>query len=319
MGASGVSSPLRILNLALNLIHTPGGLSLEAATRIVPGYLPANPDSARRMFERDIAQLRESGLVVDVSDSVTPTYSISTSALSDTAVNLSGQEISLLLRAADMWGISRPAYAALRHKLAGHAWGPLPETPSTDMHLRESDAVAILVNAIGRRHLVEFEYAAKRGTSTRSVAPWRLVANGSSLYLWGFDMDRWDGRLFRLSRFVSLPTLIGTDGDGDPSGPLKEQPFDDSAFVVAPLLLVKEGAAPASETFSVEVPTPSGDAVVLPDTWRLRLGVEDDAGIWEDRILTEALGVSVVEPKWLKESIGRRLAAAAEWGAVHDG
>ena len=149
MGASGVSSPLRILNLALNLIHTPGGLSLGTATRIVPGYLPANPDSARRMFERDIAHLRESGLVIDVSDDATPMYSISSSSLSQASVNLSGQGISLLLRAADMWGISRPAYASLRHKLAGHAWGPLPQSPSTKIRLREGDTVA----EIGRAHV----------------------------------------------------------------------------------------------------------------------------------------------------------------------
>lgn len=330
-----VSSSLRVLTLALNLIHTPGGLSVEEALKKVPGYLPAQHDSARRMFERDVAGLREVGLVVEVSEDPIPTYRISSSTLSDTSVGLSDPEVSLLLRAADMWGISKSASTLLRHKLSGHAWGPLPKTASANMRLNEDGAVAVLLSALERRQIVEFGYAAKWGTSTRSVLPWRMVAKGKALYLWGFDMDRWDGRLFRLSRFTSVPELLGEPGDSEPSGEFQEQDFDQSAFLVAPLLLVQKKNALASYVFS-EPSLPSlrseselperGEGVETPlveepdeGEWTVRRGTLDDTATWEDRLFTEAKGVCVISPSWLKESVREHLQVSSQWEVGRDG
>lgn len=332
VSSSGVSSSLRVLNLALNLIHAPGGMSLDDALSKVPGYLPAQHDSARRMFERDVAQLREVGLVVEVSEQPVPTYRVSSSTLSDSSVGLSGPEVALLLRAADMWGISKSASTLLRHKLSGHAWGPLPKTASANMRLNEGGTVAVLLSALEHRQVVEFRYVAKWGTSTRSVLPWRMVAKGKALYLWGFDMDRWDGRLFRLSRFASVPTLLGEPGDGDPSGDFQEQDFDDSAFLIAPLLLVQKKNALASYVFSEpfsgprSVPQSREEEVDIPLTnepgegeWTVRRGVLDDAATWEDRLFTEAKGVCVISPSWLKESIRGRLQISSQWEADQNG
>ena len=57
--------------------------------------------------------------------------------------------------------------------------------------------------AILERRALRFSYASSQeGTRRRHVLPARLVFNGQAWYLQGFDLDREDYRLFRLSRIL---------------------------------------------------------------------------------------------------------------------
>lgn len=318
MTESKVQAPLRILNLALNLVNTRIGLSLPTLVRIVPGYLPADPASARRTFERDIDQLRKAGLVVEVhaGSEGEPVYRIEDSSFPPESAELSSQEVALLLRAASAWGEGEALSEGLRHKLRGYAPGPLPEiTTAPRANLEGTSDVDIVLGAIETGRALEFTYSSRKGSAVRSVAPWRIVVRGRALYLWAFDLDRWEPRLFRFSRFSSSPRVIGEEGTVAAEGRLAEAEFERTIFDVAPLLWVRSGAAPLCEAQSKPVESEEEKVTEVPENgWRVRRGLRDDVGTWESRILREADAVGVIEPLWFADLLRSRLQVAAGWG-----
>ncbi len=60
--------------------------------------------------------------------------------------------------------------------------------------------IETIQDAIGDRHLIEFQYYAPTGEGDRTIEPYYLVFRWSSWYLWGWCTDRKDYRLFKLNR-----------------------------------------------------------------------------------------------------------------------
>ncbi len=308
VAADRVSAPLRILNLALSLINSRNGKTLTELVQSVPGYQHATPDSARRTFERDVAALREAGLVVDASSGEHPRYRVVNSEFGGEGLHLSEVEAKLLTRAASAWGEEDALKLTLLNKLRGYAAGPLPSDASPVSYVLEGgENVEVLVSAILARQAVEFEYASKSEVSMRSVAPWRIVTRGRWFYLWGFDLDRWAPRLFRLSRMLTPPQPIGEPGDAAPEGPLAEVPFDQSAFLVAPTFWAIPERAAHCVNLARSTGTKRGD-------WELFAGRDADSSTWENYLLREVDAVVVVQPRWLAKQVARHLSLAAQWG-----
>lgn len=314
---SKVSASQRTLTLMLNLVNTQLGLSREQLLEVVPGY-PAGEGAATRMFERDIDALRDAGFHVTLSGDVRPRYRIAKTSFADTDGTLSAAQAALILKGASAWQPGGTLVDTVLNKLRGHVDQPLDVsggTPSYNLEL--GPRLQPLVDAIALQQPVSFEYASKARTETRDVAPLHFVSRRQALYLWGFDLNRWGQRLFRLSRFRSDPVLIAEAGSVIVGEDIPNERFDASRFLVEPLLAVSEEKAP--RTWALSEPTKQrqqrwdGADITVPDGWQIRLGREDDIAFWEQLILQEAEGAVVLKPSHLAAMLQEKLAAAAGW------
>ena len=68
--------------------------------------------------------------------------------------------------------------------------------------------IALIQDAIERRHLLRFDYYAPSGESSRTIEPYYVVFKWSSWYVWGWCNKRKDFRLFKLNR---MDNVILTD------------------------------------------------------------------------------------------------------------
>lgn len=341
---SQVNSSLRTLILTLNLLNTDLGLTAEQLLERVPGYLPADRDSAMRKLERDISSLRSTGLNVEVDQEFLareerPRYKIPRRQSDSATVRLSKEEFAVLTKATNAWEDSTSSRAlVILNKLRGKSdLPPEPSATATHLGLDGGPYLPILHQAIANQQPVSFDYQSRSGKEVREVAPWNMVARGKALYLWGFDLNRWAPRLFRLSRFRSHPKLIAEPGAVVPAGVLANEKFSEQSFVVAPVLAVKVGGAPlvrlrcedrsehqdqdqdqAENGVSSDI-GPDAEGKDVPDGWEVLRGVEDDVAAWEAAIMREADQVVVLEPRALSTSIYSRLTVAADWGSGDHG
>lgn len=323
-----IPSSLRALILSLNLVNTRQGLTQSQLLRLVPGYEHLGEETARRTFERDLAHLRRSGLIVELSPGTEPRYVINQSSFPASDVVLTPDEVDLLLRAANAWGTSKDAEdEALLNKLRGYAGFTIVQRDHRlRFNLEGSKNLDNLLDGIEHAQAVSFKYASKSHVSLREVAPWKLVSRGRALYLWGFDLNRWGPRLFRLSRFRSVPELIGNPGDVPPEGDLEEVTFTPELFQTEPLLWVREGAAPYIRSRAVPMAgNDDADAALAatfsatsffgaPSGWEQMRGLRDDAAAWEMAVLRESPDVIVIEPNFLAQMVTKHLEIGSSWG-----
>ncbi|GAA2020594.1 YafY family protein [Terrabacter terrae] len=66
----------------------------------------------------------------------------------------------------------------------------------------DATTLLLLARACRQAERVTFAYAGPRGSGERRVEPYRLVATGRRWYLFAFDLDREDWRIFRLDRMT---------------------------------------------------------------------------------------------------------------------
>lgn len=321
MSEQRANTSLRLLILTLNLLNTDVGLSAVRLIQRIPGYETSDADSAIRKFERDLATLRETGLHVEtLLQYQPPRYRIPRMRY-ESEIELTDGEFQLLSRAASSWtDVAATQGGVVVNKL--RAVSPsesVAMAPSAKLSLEGGAYTPTLHSAILRSQPVSFQYQSRNGLEEREVAPWNLVARGKALYLWGFDLNRWDARLFRLSRFRSVPVLIAEKEATTPTGVLTPREFNYDAFLVEPILAVREGAAPLVRMKSSPIETTSSTG--LPTGWQKLKGNRDDVSSWESTILREADSVVVLEPKFLRNSLQQNLQAAAAWplGEEQDG
>lgn len=76
-------------------------------------------------------------------------------------------------------------------------------TLTSDTAPVDAAILLLLARACRETERVTFAYAGPRGSGERRVEPYRLVATGRRWYLFGFDLDRDDWRIFRLDRMTA--------------------------------------------------------------------------------------------------------------------
>lgn len=336
-----MSSSLRLLVLTLNLLNTDVGLSASRLMQLVPGYETADAESGERKFERDLATLRQTGMDVQLVAGNPPRYRIA--RRSPASVQLEEREFGLLARAARSWaGSPQDAAVAAQagvivNKLRAASKGVFESPPEPEIVLEGGAYTPLLHTAIARSQPVVFDYRSRHGHETREVAPWKLIARGKALYLWGFDLNRWDARLFRLSRFRSRPELIAEEEATLPTGALHPRDLEPGSFLVTPTLAVKPGGAPLVRLMCVGAMGLTGDhtdgqatgsdrqgepssrasTAYSPKTWDLLRGDTRDFAVWEAAVLREADEVIVLEPAGLRALVLDRLRRAAAWKEGH--
>ncbi|MSS83904.1 WYL domain-containing protein [Actinomycetaceae bacterium WB03_NA08] len=294
---AAVDAGTRLLVLTRVLADTQIGHTRDTLRSMVPGYEGLSDDAFLRAFERDIKMLRDLGMFVETRGELeTPRYRLGAESRSDQRVTFSPTEAGLLADAAGAWD-SEADGAALLARLSIFANESLQGTVKT--RLEGSGIVPTLFYAVARHHPVAFTYASRKGVEHRDVTPWRLLAHGRALYLWGFDLNRWAERLFRVGRIQGDVNLIGEAGEDGP-GPQARPP---DIFRIAPILMVRRDVAPLVRNMCTLIEP-------VDQEWDRCQGKNSDSALWERLILENASDVVVLGPPELRERLLRIINAS---------
>lgn len=307
---------LRVLVLALNLLNTRIGYSREHLGRLVPGYEGLAEATFRRTFERDLAALREAGFIVEVRGGDEPRYLLAPGQSGIEPRQFTRAEVDLLLRAAGTWRDLSPADLGRLHvKLLALQEDDDSTAPTISQfqQLEGLEHLGDIVEAIDRRQPISFVYAGRRRTEERDVAPWSLSTRGTAVYLRGFDLNRWDERLFRLGRIQSGVRLIAEPDFYELPGEGADN--DRWEFFVRPTLRVRQGAAPLVRLRCEPVQSTDpaqGELAPAGEGWDVCTGRTGDWASWERLVLAHAHDVEPLRPSHFRAEVLRILRASAD-------
>ncbi|MGN6677158.1 MAG: helix-turn-helix transcriptional regulator [Streptosporangiaceae bacterium] len=307
----------RLLSLVVCLLSARRYLTAGQIRAAVPGY-PETFDAFKRMFERDKDELRELGIPLETgtnpgSDEEVG-YRISPQAYELPEIRLEPDEAAVLGLAARVWRQAELAGAAAGGLLKLRAAGiDAEETtqPGIEPRLQTGDAAfGPLWQAVRDRRPVSFGYqAAGRSTpQCRNLEPWGVVNRHGRWYVAGFDRDRAQERVFRLSRIDGPVTFTG------PAGSITVPPGTD----VRNLVQAWDGAPPSVRTAILRIRQGTGYGLRRrassdqpdQDGWDLVEVSFSDAGWYADYIASFGSDVVVIEPVDLREAVIRRLKGA---------
>lgn len=254
-----ITKAQRLLDLISCLLGRRTPMTVDQIFEAVPAYRRAagpdgdpNPESVRRMFERDKDELRGLGIPIDTQQfpinyglETVDGYVLRPGALylpylkivaaSEQATPASGEaadpvftseELEFALQAlreaaeAPEWPLTPETRSAFR-KLAFDL-GSLPER-SPVLHARPPGAeevaqtLPVLADAIVRRKRIAFRYhGLVRGEATdRDVAPYGLLLQDGTCYLVGHDALRDGVRMFHVGRMESPQVNRSSPGSAD--------------------------------------------------------------------------------------------------------
>jgi proteasome accessory factor B len=294
----------RLVNLTVAFLEARRPMTLAELRRRTGYYTQGDPESSRRMFERDKDDLRRLGVPIETrevafGDEVG--YVVDRAAYELADVDLTAEEVAALSLAVQLTG-SEGSHLALA-KLAARAPDPadLATSPTTRVSL-VPDPVDAVADAVVARVPVRFPYRTAGGeTAERTVDPYAIVQRRGAWYLVGRDHARDAIRAFRLDRMVGRAREAGA-----PGGYLVPEGFDPAEHVRGPEgeRVDVEVAVRAGARWAVELRggvdtgrTHHGEPVLrLPDldpvrdrSWLLGLGPDVEV------LAPEALRAEVVE------------------------
>ena len=215
----------RLLNLVGLLLETPRPLTFDQIRQVLEPYGQSNPESAKRMFERDKDILREFGVPLELVDvdvwGTEQGYVIPKEKYYLPEISFEPGELVALLVAAQSGGRDPAAesgarkllYGADGGVLAGLAGGPLASGSDA-----RSNLVHAAAEAAQELRRIRFTYRTAEGRAgERDVDAWAMVFRAGHWYLVGHDRERDDVRAFRLSRIVGELSVEG-EGSTPPAG-----------------------------------------------------------------------------------------------------
>ena len=310
----------RLLNLLIMLLMQ---RRFVAKARVREILYPGSTDEAfERMFERDKDDLRALGVPIEVGQldayfDDEPGYRVRSDELALPQVELSADEAQVVALATKVWEHARLAEAtsgAVRKLTAAGVPVDVAALDLVEPRLAaEEPAFDAFWEAARDRRLVEFDYQRPGAdATTRHLEPWGVVRHSGRWYAVGFDRDRGDERVFRLSRVRGPARAVGEPGAFEvPDG----VDIRDVARRLAPApapeqtasLLARPGTGHqlrrGADRVEPGVPGPDG----RPDWDRIVLsrGVADLAA----DVLAHGPDVYVESPAELREQVVRRLTA----------
>jgi proteasome accessory factor B len=307
----------RLLSLVVCLLSARRYLTAGQIRAAVPGY-PETFDAFKRMFERDKDELRELGIPLETGTNAGSEdeigYRISRQAYELPEIRLEPDEAAVLGLAARVWRQAELAGAAAGGLLKLRAAGIEAEEttqPGIEPRLQTGDAAfGPLWQAVRDRRPVSFGYqAAGRSTpQSRNLEPWGVVNRHGRWYVAGFDRDRAQERVFRLSRIDGPVTFTG------PPGSVTVPPGTD----VRNLVQAWDGAPPSVRTAILRIRQDTGYGLRRrassdrpdKDGWDLVEVSFADDGWYADYIASFGSDVVVIEPVDLREAVIGRLKGA---------
>lgn len=204
----------RILNLTICLLSARRYLSREQIRDTVEGYSGLSDAAFERTFERDKDDLRAMGVPVETGtnsvlfdDEIG--YRIRRSDFELPPVEFNAAEAAVLLLAGQSWQQASMAASTQRALAKLQAGGLQPDpaaSPALVGALSASEpAFEPLWRAVLSRSRVRFTY---RGGAVRTLDPWTITSAKGRWYVTGFDQDRQEPRIFRLSRISDTPRVV---------------------------------------------------------------------------------------------------------------
>ncbi|MFV2174132.1 helix-turn-helix transcriptional regulator [Actinomadura sp. LOL_016] len=307
----------RLLNLVVCLLATRRYLTAEQIRRAVPGY-PDSDEAFKRMFERDKEELRELGIPLEVGSDLQGGggeeigYRIPPQDYELPDVHLTPDEAAVLGLAARVWQ---------RASLAEAASGALLKLRAAGVETDASAAVGIeprvdtgepafqaLWEAVRDRRPVAFDYRAIGRTSVtrRHLEPWGVVSRRGRWYVVGFDRDRDEERVFRLSRIDGEVAVDGPAGAVTvPDGvDVRRIAFDRGEPVTEPrpaTVRLRAGAAQGPRRWARDV-RPAGDG-----TWDEAVLTFRDVERFAPYLARFADDVVVLDPPDLRDAVIQQL------------
>ena len=206
----------RLINLTMALLATKRFLSKGEIFESVAGYTGSD-ETKERMFERDKDDLRALGINIHVG-SHDPLfedemgYRILENEYELKIGELTPSELSYLSLAANIWRnqLFSASGALALVKLDAIAGTALREDfgNATLSLENESPLFPALWEAITKSRKISFTYRSKSVTR-RNIAPYGLTLWHGSWYLVGWDIDKGEMRVFRVSRIASEISFTG--------------------------------------------------------------------------------------------------------------
>lgn len=210
----------RLMNLVFTLLATNRYLTKDQIRSSIAEYREDNDGSFERKFERDKQELRDLGLEIETGSydptGGTPGYRLLRADVELPQIDLTVEESAVIGLAGQLWdhaGMAAESRTALlKLKADGHEFDPDVLRMTEARLTAEEPAFDRIFDATSRRLPITFEYQRPDGeTTTRHLEPWGMTSYRERWYVGGFDRDRDEPRLFRLSRIVG-----DVKADGDP-------------------------------------------------------------------------------------------------------
>jgi proteasome accessory factor B len=313
----------RLLNLLIMLLvqrhFVPKG-------RIRSILYPDSSDEAfEKMFERDKDDLRSIGVPIEVGQMDAyfddePGYRVRPDEFQLPRIELAADEAAVIGLATRVWGHARLAEATTEAVRKLTAFGLPVDVSALDIVeprlVAEEPSFDIFWEASQERTPVEFAYVRSGQTepTTRHLQPWGVVRYSGRWYAVGFDTDRGEERVFRLSRVQGQARRSGDPGSYDvPAGVdirdvtrrLAPAPVAETVVVLA---RGGTGHALRRSAASVEADVAGPDEAT---TWD-RLTLERGGVALADELLSYGADVYVESPAALRDVMVDRLAAVIE-------
>jgi proteasome accessory factor B len=308
----------RQLNLAMCLMATTRFLSVDEIADLVPGYAregsPDGEGAFRRMFERDKSELRELGIPVQTGgvtgwdDEIGYRIERHDYALPD--LHLTPEEAAALGLAARLWSsatLAEPSASAMR-KLRAAGVDPLPPPAGLEPRVAATEAAfEPCLAAVRAKRALHFDYRrpGQAKAARRSVHPWGVISWRGRWYLVGYDLDREESRVFRLSRMEGQVRATGPAGvvTVPPGVDLRAavQEADPGEPMASALVRLRPGSGWALRHSAV--PGPDADTVRITDR---------DMGRIADRVVELGAEATPVDAPELAEELRNRLQGALD-------
>lgn len=207
-GAAGRAERLMCLLFLIKARGQRGMTRGELREQLLDYAKCATDEAFERMLERDKADLRDMGVVLDVVQRDAyhedqSAYVLGTGTLLSMPVPFDADELAVLGMAAEAW--DRGTWSALAHgalrKLEVFT-DVYPTEPTARISLRTDAHLEPIRAAIRARQSIVFEYRRPGDTDPveRHVEPWGLLYRQGGWYCVGHDRDRNAARVFRTSR-----------------------------------------------------------------------------------------------------------------------
>jgi proteasome accessory factor B len=317
----------RLLNLLIMLLVQRHYVSKDRIREFL--YPDASTEAFEKMFERDKEELRSLGVPIEVGNMDAyfddePGYRVRPDRLSLPDIALTPDEAAVIGLATRVWQHARLADATAEAVRKLTALGVEVDESALDIAeprlSADEPSFDVFWEATQERSAVEFDYrrpGAPR-TTTRHLQPWGVVRYSGRWYVVGFDTDRGQERVFRLSRVEGEARRTGAPGSYDvPPGTdvratavrLAPPPSTGEAAV---LVRRDAGIALRRDAVSVETDVVGPDTSTSWDRVRISRGGQGVA----DELLGYGSAVYVESPAELRAEVVDRLRAVADGAEV---
>ena len=308
----------RLLNLLIMLLVQRHYVSKDRIRSLL--YADSSDEAFEKMFERDKEELRSLGVPIEVGQMDAffddePGYRIRPDELALPDIALEPDEAAVIGLATKVWQHAKLAEATTDAVNKLTAWGLPLDLANLDIAeprlTADEPSFEVFWEAAQERQAVEFDYRRSGAPepTRRHLQPWGVVRFSGRWYAVGFDTDRGEERVFRLSRVVGEARRVGRPGAYEiPEGTdLRESTRRLAPTVTSEpaVVLLREGAGALLRRSATDVET----GVAGPDAasaWdRVHL-----PGALADDVLVLGADAVVESPASLRDEVVRRLAAA---------